>query len=158
VSRLADLYARISPALAHRPGAVSASKLHARVLALTRGRLGGRLLGVRVLVLRTTGRRSGKERQTPLFFVTHGAGYAVVASNAASKRFPSWWLNMQAGGEAAVFVQGRWRLVHGRQAQEQEAAQLWPRFVATYAGYDHYKSIATRDLPVVVLEPLPANP
>jgi F420H(2)-dependent quinone reductase len=110
-------------------------------------------MGADVLVLRTTGRRSGKPREAPMFYVPHGDGYAVVASNAASRRAPAWWLNLQAQSDAEATVGKGWRPVRAREATAEEHDELWPRFVAMYRGYDHYKEIATRDMPVVVLEP-----
>jgi deazaflavin-dependent oxidoreductase (nitroreductase family) len=153
VPKAADFYARISPHLAHRPGARSASRAHAWLVRRSGGRLGGRLLGANVVVVRTTGRRSGQPRESPVFFVHHGDAVAVVASNAASKQFPAWWLNLQANADADALLGGSWRLVRARRATAEEAAELWPKFVAAYPGYDHYKSIATRELPVVLLEP-----
>ncbi len=66
MSRLAALYARVSPKLAHRPGSTAATRLHARIHRLTRGRIGSRVLGADVLTLRTTGRRSGQPRDAPI--------------------------------------------------------------------------------------------
>jgi deazaflavin-dependent oxidoreductase (nitroreductase family) len=129
--------------------------MHARLMRRTRGRLGRRFLGADVLVLRTTGRRSGEKRESPMFYVPHGGGYAVVASNAASKRTPAWWLNLEARRDAHALVGGEWRAVAARRATADEAAELWPRFVEMYRGYDHYKEIASREMPVVVLEPSP---
>jgi deazaflavin-dependent oxidoreductase (nitroreductase family) len=117
------------------------------------GRLAGRALGADILVLRTTGRRSGQLRDAPMFFLAHGDGFAVVASNAASKRPPAWWLNLQDHPEAEALVGGTSHPVRARLASEQEVAELWPRFVKLYSGYDYYRSIATRELPVVILEP-----
>jgi F420H(2)-dependent quinone reductase len=111
------------------------------------------LLGADVLVLRTTGRRSGQPRDSPMFFVPHGDGFAVVASNAASIRTPAWWHNLQAHPDAEALVHGRTHPVRARAATDEEVAELWPQLVALYRGYDHYKSIATRELPVVILEP-----
>jgi deazaflavin-dependent oxidoreductase (nitroreductase family) len=79
-------------------------------------------------------------------------GFAVVASNAASERPPAWWLNLQAQPHAEAFVAGASHAVHARRATDEETAELWPRFVSMYRGYDHYRSIATREMPVVVLE------
>lgn len=152
MSRLAGFYARLSPRLAHRPGATQFSRAHAWLLRHTGGRLGRRMLGAPVLVLRTTGRRSGQVRESPMFFVREGDAFAVVASNAASRRPPAWWLNLEADGRAQAFVDGRWHDVRARRATEDEEQALWPRFQEAYVGYDHYKAIATRDLPVVVLE------
>jgi deazaflavin-dependent oxidoreductase (nitroreductase family) len=88
-----------------------------------------------------------------MFYVRHGDGFAVVASNAASKRPPAWWLNLRAAPDAEAAVGGGWRPVRAREATEAERSELWPRFVAMYRGYDHYREIATREMPVVVLEP-----
>jgi F420H(2)-dependent quinone reductase len=153
MSRLADAYARISPRFAHRPGATALSRAHAWLMRSTGGRIGKRFLGADVLVLRTVGRRSGQQRESPMFYVPCGDGYAVVASNAASRRMPAWWLNLQASPDAEASVGEGWRPVRAREATAEERAELWPRFVAMYRGYDHYKEIAKRDMPVVVLEP-----
>lgn len=117
--------------------------------------MGRTFLGVEVLVLRTVGRRSGKVRESPMFYLPHGDGFAVVASNAASARPPAWWLNLQAQPDAEALLKGRTHPVRGRRATDAEAAQLSPRFSELYEGYDHYEEIATRELPVVVLEPRP---
>jgi F420H(2)-dependent quinone reductase len=152
---VAEVYARISPYLAEKPGAGAATRLHARILRASRGKLMGRILGVQgdVLVLRTTGRRSGKPRDAPMFCLSHGEGYAVVASNGAAKHTPAWWYNLQDQPNAEAFVRGASHPVRARAATEQEISELWPRFVKLYSGYEHYKSIATRELPVVILEP-----
>jgi deazaflavin-dependent oxidoreductase (nitroreductase family) len=152
---IADVYAKVSPHLAARPGAGAATRLHARILRITGGRITGRVLGVKgdVLVLRTRGRRSGKLRDSPMFCLIHGDGYAVVASNGAAKHTPGWWHNLQDQPEAEAFVRGHSHPVRARAATEQEVSELWPRFVTLYSGYEHYKSIATRELPMVILEP-----
>ena len=104
-------------------------------------------------MLRTTGRRSGQQRESPAFFVRHGDAFVVVASNAASKQFPAWWLNLEADADAQAFVDRRWHPVRARRASEDEVAEVWPKLAAIYSGYDLYKSIATREMPVVMLEP-----
>jgi deazaflavin-dependent oxidoreductase (nitroreductase family) len=155
VPTVADVYAKVSPYLAGRPGAAAATRLHARLLRASGGKIAGRVLGVPgdVLVLRTTGRRSGQSRDAPMFCLEHGDGYAVVASNGAAKHTPAWWHNLQDQPDAEAFVRGVSHPVRARAATEQEVAELWPRFVALYGGYEHYKSIATRELPVVILDP-----
>jgi deazaflavin-dependent oxidoreductase (nitroreductase family) len=153
MSRMADLYARVSARLAHRPGSALATQLHARLVRRTGGRIGGRALGADVLVLGTLGRHSGKHRDAPLFFVPYGEGFAVLAANAASSRPPAWWLNLQHHPDAEALVRGRTYSVRARVASEQETADLWPRLAENYSGIEHYKSIARRELPVVVLEP-----
>jgi F420H(2)-dependent quinone reductase len=153
VSLAADIFARISPRLAHRPGSARATQLHAWLVRRTGGRIGGRAIGADILVLRTTGRRSGRPRDAPLMFAPVGEGFAIVASNAASEHPPAWWFNLQDHPDAEAFVRGSTYAVRARAASEAEIAELWPRLVEMYSGYDHYKSIAARELPVVILEP-----
>ncbi|HXB65845.1 MAG TPA: nitroreductase family deazaflavin-dependent oxidoreductase [Solirubrobacteraceae bacterium] len=150
---LADAFARISPHLAHRPGSARATQAHATIVRLTGGRIGGRALGSDILVLRTTGRHSGQPRDAPLLFLAHGESFVIVASNAASTRRPAWWFNLQEHPDAEALVRGRTHPVRARAATKEERTELWPRLVDLYSGYAHYKSIATRELPVVILDP-----
>jgi len=150
---LSGFYARISPYIAHRPGSVLGARTHAWLVRRTGGRIGGRAFGGEILVLRTVGRKSGEQRDAPMFFLHRGEGFAVVASNAASKRTPAWWLNLQAHPDAEALVRGKTYPVKARAASEHELATLWPAFVELYSGYEYYKSIATRELPVVILDP-----
>lgn len=147
---LADLYARVSPHLAHRPGSAAFTKAHAWMLRRGWGR---RFVGVPVLVLRTTGRRSGEPRDAPLMYVGHGDAFAVSPANAASSRTPAWWLNLQAEPRAIVFVEGRETPVNGRLATEDERAAAYPRLKAQYRGIERYEEIRGREFPVVILEP-----
>lgn len=150
---VADVFARISPHLAHRPGSALATQMHACIVRRTGGRIGGHALGSDILVLRTVGRRSGQKRDAPLLFLPYGDAFAIVASNAASARPPAWWFNLQDHPDADALVRGRTHPVRARAATEQEIAELWPRLVELYSGYAHYQSIATRELPVVILQP-----
>jgi deazaflavin-dependent oxidoreductase (nitroreductase family) len=127
------------------------------LLKRTGGRLGGKFLGVDVVVLRTTGRKSGELRDAPLFYVRDGDALAVVASNGAAPALPAWYLNLQADPDAEVVIGGNAVAVRARAATPAEVERLWPRLAAAYSGYDHYKSIATRELPMVILEPEPAG-
>ncbi len=153
MSSLASVFARISPYLAHRPGSARATQAHAWLMRRTGGRIGGSALGTEFLVLRTIGRRSGRPRDAPLLFLAYGEGFAIVASNAASERPPAWWFNLKDRPDAEVLVRGRTHLVRARAATTEEIAELWSQLVEVYNGYDHYKSIAKRELPVVILEP-----
>lgn len=155
MSRPARLYGRLSPYVADRPGSRAAARAHAWLIRRTRGRIGSRFLqGAPLLVLRTTGRKSGQLRESPMIYLRDGDAFVVCASNAASERPPAWWLNLQAEPNADVFVKGEWRPVRGRRATAAEAERLWPQMSSSYAGFDHYRAIATREMPLVVLEPL----
>ena len=149
------VYGRISPRMAHGRFSARITRFHAWLIRRTGGRLGARFLGgAPLLVLRTTGRRSGQPRETPVIYVPAGPdAYAVCASNAASERFPAWWHNLKALPEAEALVKGEWRAVRARKAEGREAEELTARIEATYEGAKHYGDIAARELPIVVLEP-----
>ena len=148
-------YGRISPRFAHGPLSAYFTKFHAWIIRRTKGRIGTRFFGgAPLLVLRTTGRRSGEPREAPVIYVPAGDdAYAVCASNAASARYPAWWHNLQADPDAEILVKGGWRQVRARKAEGEEANRLMARIEETYEGAKHYATIASRDMPVVVLEP-----
>lgn len=153
MSRLASVYAKVSPRLAGGPLAVPFTRAHAALYKASGGRLGKTLVGIDVLVLRTTGRKSGQPRDAPLGYVRDGRSFVVVASNAAAEKLPAWWLNLQADPDAVVLLDGKEHPVHARRATDEEVTRVWPKLQAMYVGFDHYKAIATRELPVVVLDP-----
>src|SRR5207247_148039 len=99
------------------------------------GRLGGDLAGIQVLLLTSVGRRSGRERVTPLLYVEDAKGWVVVASNAGDDRDPEWWRNLQARPEATVQVGRERHAVRARRAMPEEEALLWPKVTAAYAPY-----------------------
>ena len=138
--------------------ATRVTRLHAVVLRLSGGRLKhSRLLagGQPVLVLSTTGRKSGEARSTVLAFLADGENFAVVPSNAGQDRAPSWWLNLQANPSAEVEVAGERYSVRARRASPEEQPRLWQAFVDQYGGFEEYTRMTERDIPVVILEPVP---
>jgi deazaflavin-dependent oxidoreductase (nitroreductase family) len=106
-----------------------------------------------VLLLTTTGRRSGKLRTTPLLYVRDGEAIVVVASNGGSDSFPAWWLNLQSKPQAEVEIRGTRTRVTARKASSAERARLWPKFTSGYPGYAKYATKTAREIPVVILEP-----
>ena len=152
---MSRLYGRLSPYIAHKPGSAAPAKAHAWLIRRTGGRIGGRFLGgAPLLVLRTVGRKSGATRESPMIYIRDEDRFVVCASNAASRRPPAWWLNLQAQPAAEAFVKGRWHRVRAREASPEEAERLWPRMRAAYDGFDLYEQRTSRELPLVVLDPL----
>ena len=147
-------YPRFSNRLVRYPRlSTGLSRAHAALFRRTGGRAGRKFLGRRVLVLRTVGRRSGKVRESPMWFLRDGASYVVVASNGGSPQTPAWFHNARAAGGAEVVLEGRTEAVDVRQADEAEAARLWPRLHELYAGFEQYRSYADRELPIAILTP-----
>jgi deazaflavin-dependent oxidoreductase (nitroreductase family) len=123
------------------------------VYRLSKGRLGSEIQGVPVLILHTVGRKSGKPRETPLFYLPDGDDYVVVGSRGGSEAPPAWWLNLKAAPETTVEIKGTKRRVTARTATPDEKAAYWPRLTAAYPFYDDYQARTTRDIPVIVLTP-----
>ncbi|CAA9400104.1 MAG: AclJ [uncultured Rubrobacteraceae bacterium] len=131
-----------------------ATKLHASLFRATNGRVGGRMLGSPVLLLVTTGRKSGQRRTTPLLYLEDGDRRVIVASNGGAPKHPVWWLNLQANPEATVEIGGRKTHVRATQARGAEKARLWKRLVQMYGPYESYRKRTDREIPVVLLEPV----
>jgi F420H(2)-dependent quinone reductase len=108
---------------------------------------------VRTLYLHTVGRRTGKARRTPLYYVDDGDALAIVTSNAGRDREPAWWLNLQTEPDAEIEVGKSRRRVRARAADRAEYDRLWPQFVAGLRNYAAYKRKTDRKIEVVILEP-----
>lgn len=119
---------------------------------LSSARLLGRVAGMPVLLLTTTGRRSGSARTTPLTYFEDGNALVIVASNGGEDAPPAWWLNLVAQPEATIAIGTRVRSVTARAATDVEHERLWPIITATHPGYAAYAQRTTRPIPVVVLE------
>jgi len=107
-----------------------------------------------VLLLTTTGRRSGTARTTPLTFLRDGSDLVVVASNGGADRAPAWSLNLQHNPRATVQIDAHALRITARQASAGERKRLWPVITAAYSGYARYQKRTTRHIPVVLLTPL----
>src|SRR6266849_8139290 len=129
-------------------------RFHRSVYRRSGGRFGGRVLGMPVLLLTTTGRRSGQPHTTALTYLTEGAHFAVVASNGGAPQHPAWFLNLRAFQQAQIQVGSMAHRVRAREAAGAERDRLWNRMVQLYAGYRGYQARTTRQIPVVVLEPM----
>lgn len=131
------------------------TSLHVAVYRGTGGKVAGRMGGLTLLLLTTTGRKSGRSRTKPLGYVRDGDDYLLAASNAGNDFFPAWWLNLKSNPEAEIQVGGEKLKVTARKATPEERERLWPKFVASYRGYSGYETKTDREIPVVILTPQP---
>jgi deazaflavin-dependent oxidoreductase (nitroreductase family) len=109
--------------------------------------------GAPVLLLSTTGRKSGKERTTPLLYLEESGQYVVVASVGGAPKHPAWYLNLRDNTAATIQVAGRRLAVSVKTASSEERARLWPLAAQMYSGYDAYQAKTSREIPVVILTP-----
>jgi F420H(2)-dependent quinone reductase len=127
--------------------------LHKGIYRLTGGKVGGRIGKLPVLLLTTTGRKSGRPRTQPLAYTRVGDGHAVIASKGGAAHDPLWYLNLSANPLAEVTVGRETRRVRARDAHGEERERLWRALADLHPGYDKYAQKTSRRIPVVVLEP-----
>jgi deazaflavin-dependent oxidoreductase (nitroreductase family) len=108
--------------------------------------------GATVLILTTTGRRSGDQRSTPLIYRKHGDDYVLVASKGGAEGDPAWYLNLSAAPDVTVQVRGDRFRAHARTAAPDEKPELWKLMTERWPAYDEYQAKTTREIPIVVLE------
>jgi len=130
-----------------------ASRVHLGVYRLTGGRVLGRVANMPVLLLTTTGRRSGRVTTTPLTYLGSDGGIVLVGSNGGEDAPPSWWLNLLATPEATITRGRREERVVARPATAEEHERLWPIVTTVNPGYARYARRTSRPIPLVVLAP-----
>jgi F420H(2)-dependent quinone reductase len=129
------------------------SNFHRNMLKLSGGKFLGAHKGEPMILLTTTGRKTGKARTWPLLALRDGDGWVVTGSNGGHDHHPAWYLNLVANPDATVNAGGHDTLVRARVADAAERAEQYPRFVARVPGYADYERATTRIIPVVFLEP-----
>jgi deazaflavin-dependent oxidoreductase (nitroreductase family) len=129
--------------------------MHSRVYRLSGGKVGGRIGKAPVLLLTTTGRKSGRLRTSPLLYTHAGDdAYMVIASKGGAHNHPLWYLNLKANPLAQVTVGRKTQQVRARDSEGEERGRLWRALADLYPGYDKYAQKTSRRIPVVVLEPI----
>ena len=132
-----------------------ANVLHRGIMKGTGGRIGGTGYGMPVVILTTTGRKSGKQRTTMLTSPVHDDNRVVlVASYGGDDRHPAWFLNLRDNPDVELEMRGKKRPMKAHVASDDEKAQLWPEVVKAYKGYAQYQTKTERDIPLVILEPV----
>jgi len=125
---------------------------HVKRYLETDGAEGHEWRGTTVLILTTTGRRSGEQRSTPLIYQPHGDDYIVVASKGGAPDHPAWYLNLVANPHVGVQIKGERFHAHPRTAEGEERERLWKQMAEAWPDYDEYQKKTEREIPVVVLD------
>jgi deazaflavin-dependent oxidoreductase (nitroreductase family) len=107
-----------------------------------------------IVLLTTTGARTGRPRAVPLLALLDRGRVILIGSRGGHARHPAWYHNLRAHAVATVQVHGRMGQYRAREAEGPERAELWQRAVGFYPGYAEYQRRITRRVPVMVLEPL----
>lgn len=126
---------------------------HVRAYRETDGELGHDWKnGSSILLLTTTGRRSGEERTTPLIYGRSGDDYLIVASKGGSPEPPTWYRNLSEQPEVDVQVLGDRFKARARTTTAEEKPAMWQEMIGHWPPYDDYQRRTDREIPVVVLE------
>ena len=130
------------------------STLNVVLFRLSKGRVGGRFLrGAPVLLLTTTGRKSGERRTAPVLYLADGDRFVVVASKGGFSTHPLWYKNLESNPNVEVELKGEQKKMMAKRASDVEKRLLWPKLVAMYRDFDDYQARTQREIPVVILSP-----
>lgn len=128
--------------------------LHVGIYRLSGGKFGGNMSGSRVLLLTTTGRKSGKVHTVPLGCFDHKDGYVIVASNSGQPTHPAWYHNLKSNPQVTVQVFDQVISVTAEVLSGEARKQAWQQVIATAPSYANYEKRTTREIPVVLLRPV----
>jgi deazaflavin-dependent oxidoreductase (nitroreductase family) len=116
------------------------------------GNVGGNFEGAPLLLLHSTGARSGEERVHPMMYLAVGDGFAVFASKAGADSNPAWYHNLRANPDARIEVGTETIEVTARVLDDAEREPIWAEQKARYPGFADYEAKTDRVIPVVLLE------
>jgi deazaflavin-dependent oxidoreductase (nitroreductase family) len=131
------------------------SRIDPLLLRLSGGRLSlGGMIGLPILLLTTTGAKTGKQRSRAVMYMADRDYLVLIASRGGLPRHPSWYHNLKANPEVGVLLGSRSGNYLARDTNRDERVRLWPQLMHVYAGFDTYQQRASmREIPVIVLAP-----
>jgi deazaflavin-dependent oxidoreductase (nitroreductase family) len=121
---------------------------------LTSGAIGGRMAGLQVLLLTTTGRKTGRSRTTPLGYFKQDDSFVVIASNGGAERNPGWFYNLKSNPQVTIQIGNKQQAATAEVADADKRAQLWAELVKMAPAYERYTTRTKREIPLVVLRPV----
>ncbi len=128
------------------------SRVHRVIYRGSGGRVGVNAGGTKLLLLTTTGRKSGLPRVTPLLYIEDADRWVVVASNGGTEKIPSWWFNLQSRPEASIQTGREHHAVRASEATPEETQKLWPKLNTSYEFFTDYQERTQREIPVVIFD------
>jgi deazaflavin-dependent oxidoreductase (nitroreductase family) len=134
----------------------SGDDFNGRIIAEFRanhGKVGPPFEGAPMLLLHSTGAKSGDTRVHPMMYQAVPSGWAVFASKAGADTNPAWFHNLVAHPDASIEVGDDTVAVRARVVQGQERELIWSVQKVRYPGFAGYEAKTTRVIPVVILEP-----
>ena len=118
------------------------------------GRIGGKMGKAPVLLLTTTGRKTGKQRTLPLIYIMDGSAYVITASAGGADKNPSWFFNIRSNPQATIQVKDAHIKVKAEVAGQEKKSELWARLVEVAPNFAGYEKRTSREIPMVILHPV----
>ena len=117
------------------------------------GKVGGPFEGAPLLLLHTTGAKTGREHVTPVMYRRVDGGYAVFASKGGAPTNPAWYHNLVATPGVQAEIGTQMVRLNARVAGDAEREPIWSAQKREYPGFEEYEEKTSRQIPVVILEP-----
>lgn len=133
-----------------------ANAIDKRLLRWTNGRISsgiGTRYGKNIVLLTTTGAKTGEKRTAPVLHTPRGEQIILIASNAGTAKNPAWYHNLKKTPTCEVTIRGRTRAYVAHEVEGEEREQIFREAVANYPGYAEYEKRAGRRIPVLKLVP-----
>lgn len=124
-------------------------KAHKVLYRLSGGRFGARMGWIKVALIDTVGRKTGKKRTVPLACYPYRDSIVVSASNSGQESHPAWYLNMRATPVVTVQLGAERYRARAEDVPEQERAELWPKIVEMNKHQGEYLGKVSRTIPLV---------
>src|SRR5215210_4437368 len=122
-------------------------RIHGGLYRASGGKLGGTFFGSPVLLLTTTGRKTGRPRTWPLVYMLEGEHIMIIASNGGQPNHPAWYLNLRTNPHVSVQLGDQRRAMIAQTAEGDQRTQLWSRVVREYPVYGDYQRKTDREIP-----------
>ncbi len=117
------------------------------------GNVGGPFAGATLLLLHTTGAKTGQGRISPLMYQQFDGGYAVFASKAGAPSNPDWYYNILANPNVTIEIGDGSVACHASVASPEVRGPIWERQKTAHAGFADYEARTEREIPVILLQP-----
>ncbi len=118
------------------------------------GRIGGKMGKVPVLLLTTTGRKTGKQRTLPVVYIKDDSAYVITASAGGADKHPGWFFNIRSNPQATIQVKDKRIKVTAEVAGSEKKSELWAQLVEVAPNFAGYEKRTSRDIPMVILHPV----
>jgi deazaflavin-dependent oxidoreductase (nitroreductase family) len=124
------------------------------VIQASHGRIGSQLGSQTILLLHTTGRKSGKRYITPIAYFFKNGYYFLIGSNWGKEQNAAWYFNLMANPQTSIEVMGKKIPVEAHPVEGLEYDHLWKFATEHHPPYLHYKEMTKRHIPIVILQPI----